>query len=147
MTVKNADIVAANLGQPQSPTDPQLQVKLDGLWEELHAVQQKNSDVPRPMRTTNESELIFSCDGVPLTFTQMGILRGVKEQHSKHNCGMGFVQNETTTYLEEHGLIRMEDYPSRDGNLRTLHLTERSKNNAILNHVTGTQVKICGEQA
>lgn len=94
--------------------------------------------------TMDQNEISFSCDGVPLSFTQMGILRGVKEQYSKHNCGMGFVQNETTNYLEEQGLVRTEDYPSRDGRLRTLYLTERSKNNDILNHVTGTSVKICG---
>lgn len=124
MTVKNTDIVAANLGQPQSPTNPQLQVKLVGC-----VVQQKNADAPRPMHTTDGTELTFSCDGVPLDFFQAAILQELK---SSASGSAGYVQGEVTTHLKEHGLIEVGGYPSRDGKLCVVSLTDRSRHNDII---------------
>lgn len=72
----------------------------------------------------NRPEPMFSCDGVSLDFFQAGILGELKE--SSHET-MGYVLDDVTDYLSKNGLVQVGDYPSRDGRLCTLSLTERSK--------------------
>ena len=107
--------------------DGAARVKLDMVWTLLGNARENNPGKWR-MVDVNEPEPMFTCDGVILDFFQAGILDELKKSsHGK----MAYVLDDVTAFLNKNGLVEVGHYPSRDGRLCTLTLTDRSRNHDI----------------